>query len=278
MSAAVLYGLVILSALAHPAWNAIVKSAADRVMAMVAIRCVGLVLGLAILPFVDWPAAPAWKWLALTALVQFGYYALLIRSYDIGDMSVVYPLARGLAPVLTTLATFLVIDEALSAAQLGAVLLISLGIMVLSRGAGASRAAVGTALATGASVAAYSFSSGMGVRSGGTVLGFQAWLEIVNGVVMLGFALLTRRRAALAYARHHSATGLLAGVLSVLGFLAYLAAAQSLPLGPVTALRETSVIFGAVIGSIVLKEGFGLRRIAAATMVVLGIALLAFWR
>jgi len=278
MSAAVLYGLVILSALAHPAWNAIVKSANDRVMAMVAIRCVGLVLGLAVLPFVDWPAAPAWKWLALTAVVQFGYYALLIRSYDIGDMSVVYPLARGLAPVLTTLAAFLVIDEALSAAQLGAVLLISLGIMVLSRGAGASRAAVGYALATGASVAAYSFSSGMGVRSGGTVLGFQAWLEIVNGVVMLGFALLTRRRAALDYARHHSATGLLAGVLSVLGFLAYLAAAQSLPLGPVTALRETSVIFGAVIGSIVLKEGFGLRRIAAATMVVLGIALLAFWR
>src|SRR6187549_627069 len=161
MSAAVLYGLVILSALAHPAWNAIVKSSADRVMAMVAIRCVGLVLGLAVLPFVDWPAAPAWKWLALTALVQFGYYALLIRSYDIGDMSVVYPLARGLAPVLTTLAAFLAIDEALNAAQLGAVLLISLGIMVLSRGAGASRAAVGTALATGASVAAYSFSSGM---------------------------------------------------------------------------------------------------------------------
>lgn len=277
MSAAVLYGLVLLSALAHPAWNAIVKSANDRLMAMVAIRCVGLVLGLAVLPFVDWPAAPAWKWLALTAVVQFGYYALLIRSYDIGDMSVVYPLARGLAPVLTTLAAFLAIDEALSAAQLGAVLLISFGIMVLSRGGGASGAAVGTALATGASVAAYSFSSGMGVRSGGTVLGFQAWLEIVNGVVMLGFALLTRRRAAVDYARHHGATGLLAGGLSVLGFLAFLAAAQSLPLGPVTALRETSVIFGAAIGAVVLKEGFGLRRIAAATMVVLGIALLAFW-
>jgi drug/metabolite transporter (DMT)-like permease len=162
--------------------------------------------------------------------------------------------------------------------QLVAVLLISLGIMVLSRGAGASRAAVGTALATGATVAAYSFSSGMGVRTGGTVLGFQAWLEIVNGVAMVGFALLTRRRAALDYARRHSATGLLAGVLSVLGFLAYLAAAQSLPLGPVTALRETSVIFGAVLGTVVLKEGFGGRRIAAATMVVLGIALLAFWR
>src|SRR4029079_17283930 len=148
---AVLYGLVILSALAHPAWNAIVKSAHERVMAMVAIRAVGLALGVAALPFVDWPAAPAWEWLALTALVQFGYYALLIRSYDIGDMSVVYPLARGLAPVLTTLAAFLAIGEALNTAQLAAVLLISLGIMVLSLGAGAGRAAVGYALATGVS-------------------------------------------------------------------------------------------------------------------------------
>ena len=126
--------------------------------------------------------------------MQFAYYALLIRSYGIGDMSVVYPLARGLAPVLTTLAAFLVIGETLSTGQIMAVALISFGIMVLSFGAGASRAAVGFALATGATVAAYSFLAGMGVRSGGTVLGFQAWLEIVNGVVMVGFALLDAAR------------------------------------------------------------------------------------
>jgi drug/metabolite transporter (DMT)-like permease len=275
MSAAVLYGLVILSALAHPAWNAMVKASDDRLLAMVAIRVVGLALGLAALPFVDWPAAPGWKWLALTALVQFGYYALLIRSYTIGDMSVVYPLARGTAPVLATLAAFLAIGEALSAAQLTAVLLISLGIMVLSFGSGASRAAVGYALATGVSVAAYSFTSGMGVRSGGTVLGFQACLEIVNGLVMVGVGLLVRRRAALAFARQQGARGAVAGLVSVLGFLAYLAAVQRLPLGPVTALRETSVIFGAVIGTLMLKEGFGPRRITAAAMVVVGIALLA---
>ncbi|HSI01448.1 MAG TPA: DMT family transporter [Reyranella sp.] len=278
MSAAFLYGLVIASAIANASWNAMMKSAGDRVMTMVAIRAVGLALGLAALPFVDWPAAAGWTWLALTALVQFGYYALLIRSYGIGDMSVVYPLARGLAPVLTTIAAWLAIGESLGAGQVLAVVLISFGLMVLSFGAGASRAAVMFALATGASVAAYSFLAGMGVRTGGTVLGFQAWLEIVNGVVMVGFALATRRAALVDYARRHAATGLMAGLLSVLGFLAYLVAARSLPLGPVTALRETSVIFGAVIGTLVLREGFGLRRIAAATMVVLGIALLAFWR
>ena len=97
MSAALLYGLVILSAIANAVWNALVKSAGDRALTMVAIRTVGMVLGLVALPFVDWPAPESWKWLAATAVVMFAYYALLVRSYGVGDMSVVYPLARGLA-------------------------------------------------------------------------------------------------------------------------------------------------------------------------------------
>src|SRR4030088_2337434 len=113
MTPVLLYGLVILSAIAHAIWNALVKSAGDRTMTMVAIRTAGLLLGLAALPFVAWPAPESWKWLGLTATVMFAYYALLVRSYGAGDMSVVYPLARGLAPVLTTIAAFLVIGEAL---------------------------------------------------------------------------------------------------------------------------------------------------------------------
>lgn len=278
MSAALLYGLVILSAIAHAVWNALVKSAGDRTLTMVAIRVAGLTLGSAALPFVDWPAPESWKWLALTAAVQFGYYGLLIRSYGVGDMSVVYPLARGLAPVLTTIAAFLAIGETLGAGQIVAVSLISLGIMALSFGAGASRQAVGFALATGVSVATYSFFAGLGVRTAGTVLGFQACLEIVTGLGMVGYALLARRADLLGYARRYGAVGLFAGAVSVLGFLAYLLAARSLPLGPVTALRETSVIFGAVLGTIVLREGFGLRRIGAALLVTVGIALLAILR
>jgi drug/metabolite transporter (DMT)-like permease len=278
MSAAVLYGLVILSAIAHPVWNAIVKSSGDRTLSMVAIRVAGLALGLVALPFVDWPAPQSLKWLALASVAHFAYYALLIRSYDIGDMSVVYPLARGLAPMLTTVAALLAIDETLSTAQMVAVGLISLGVMALSVGAGASRQAVGFALATGVAVASYSFLGGVGVRAAGTVLGFQAWLEIVTGGGMVGYALLARRSDLLPYARRHGQLGLLAGILSVAGFLAFLAAASRLPLGPVTALRETSVIFGAVIGTLLLKEGFGLRRVAAAASVASGIAMLAALR
>lgn len=278
MSAAFLYGLVILSAIAHATWNAMMKSAGDRTLTMVMIRSVGLVMGLAVLPFVDWPAAAGWKWLAATSCVQFAYYALLVRSYGVGDMSVVYPLSRGLAPVLTTLAAYAFAGETLTAGQMGAVGLISLGIMALSFRSGARGWAVGLALATGATVAAYSFLGGMGVRAAGTVLGFQACLEIVNGSVMVGFALLTRPRAFAVHLLHHKAVGLFAGLMSVVGFVAFLIAAKSLPLGPTTALRETSVIFGALIGTIVLKEGFGLRRIIAATLVVVGIGLLTVLR
>ncbi len=278
MTPLVLYGLVVCSAIAHSIWNALVKSAGDRMLTMVMLRAAGLCLGLAALPFVDWPAPESWKWLALTASVHFGYYALLIRSYGLGDMSVVYPLARGIAPVVTVLVAFFAIGEALSPLHMLAVGLISLGITALSFGAGASREAVGFALATGLSVAAYSFFSGMGVRMAGTVLGFQACLEIVTGLGMVGYALVTRRAELPAYARRHGAIGLLAGVISVAGYLAFLLAVQSLPLGPVVALRETSVIFGAIIGTLILKEGFGPRRIVASVLVVAGIALLAVLR
>lgn len=278
MTAAFLYGLVILSAVAHATWNAMMKRAGDRTLTMIAIRAVGLVIGLAALPFVDWPAAASWTWLAATSAVQFAYYALLIRSYGIGDMSVVYPLSRGLAPVLTTLAAYLFAGEMLSAGQLAAVAVISLGIMVLSFRSGAGSATVVFALATGGSVAAYSFLAGMGVRAAGTVLGFQACLEIVNGCGMVGIALVRRPQAFAIYVLENRVACALAGLMSVIGFVAYLLAAKVLPLGPTTALRETSVIFGALIGTLVLKEGFGPRRIAAATLVVVGIGLLALLR
>ena len=224
-------------------------------------------------------SAPAsWKWLAVTAVVMFAYYALLVRSYGVGDMSVVYPLARGLAPVLTTIAAFLAIGESLGTGQVMAVVLISLGIMALSFGAGASRAVIGLAVATGVSVATYSFFAGLGVRSAGTILGFQACLEIVTGFGTFCYAALVRGPDLLAYARRHGGIGLFAGTVSVAGFLAYLAAARSLPLGPVSAVRETSVIFGAVLGTFVLKEGFGPRRLAAALLVTAGIVLLGMSR
>jgi drug/metabolite transporter (DMT)-like permease len=242
---------------------------------MASIRCTGLVLALLALPFVDWPRSESWRWLAATAVVQFGYYGLLIRSYELGDMSVVYPLARGLAPVLMTIAAYVCLGEVLGPAQLVAVGLVSVGIMILSRGAGSNGVAVLYACATGLSVAAYSLFGGLGVRTAGTVLGFQACLEVITGGGMAVYAFAARGWDVLEHARRHGAIGLIAGSLSVFGYLAFLAAAKTLPLGPIVAVRETSVIFGTVIGILVFGEAFGFRRIAASTFVVSGIVLLA---
>jgi drug/metabolite transporter (DMT)-like permease len=270
-----LYTLVFLSAVAHASWNALVKNAGDRLLMMGAIRAVGLTYGLVMLPFVPWPSAVTVGWLTCATVAVFAYYGLLIQSYRIGDMSLVYPIARGSAPILLALIAFLTIDERLSSLQIAAVTLTSAGILMLVVGKGGDRIAIALAIATGISIAAYSFFGALGVRASADVLGFQAWLEILTGIGMVSFIAIRRGSAIGAFIRVHYPMGLLAGVLSVAGYLAYLAAAQILPLGPVSALRESSVIFGTVIGAIALKEGFAARRIAAAIMVTSGVVALA---
>jgi drug/metabolite transporter (DMT)-like permease len=270
-----LYTLVFLSAVAHASWNALVKNAGDRLLMMGAIRAVGLTYGLVMLPFVPWPSAVTVGWLTCATVAVFAYYGLLIHSYRIGDMSLVYPIARGSAPILLALIAFLTIDERLSSLQIAAVTVTSAGILMLVVGKGGDRIAIALAIATGISIAAYSFFGALGVRASADVLGFQAWLEILTGIGMVSFIAIRRGSAIGAFIRVHYPMGLLAGVLSVAGYLAYLAAAQILPLGPVSALRESSVIFGTVIGAIALREGFAARRIAAAIMVTSGVVALA---
>jgi len=270
-----LYTLVFLSAVAHASWNALVKNADDRLLMMGAIRAVGLTYGLVMLPFVPWPSAVTVGWLTCATVAVFAYYGLLIQSYRIGDMSLVYPIARGAAPILLALIAFLTINERLSSLQIAAVTLTSAGILMLVVGKGGDRIAIALAIATGISIAAYSFFGALGVRASADVLGFQAWLEILTGIGMVSFIAIRRGSAIGAFIRVHYPMGLLAGVLSVAGYLAYLAAAQILPLGPVSALRESSVIFGTVIGAIALREGFAARRIAAAIMVTSGVVALA---
>jgi drug/metabolite transporter (DMT)-like permease len=214
-------------------------------------------------------------WLAFATVAVFAYYALLIQSYRIGDMSLVYPIARGAAPVLLALIAFLTIDERLSLLQIAAVALTSAGILVLVVGKGGDRIAIALAIATSISVAAYSFFGALGVRASADVLSFQAWLEIVTGLGMLSFVATRRWSEIGPFVRVSGCTGLLAGILSVAGYLAYLAAAKVLPLAPVSALRESSLIFGTVIGAILFKERFAARRLAAAIMVTCGVVALA---
>lgn len=276
MAPEMLYGLVLLAAIAHAAWNALLKSVADRLLMMAAIRSVGFCYGLVMIWMVPLPQGETWAWLFCATAAHLVYFALLIESYRLGDMSVVYPVARGTAPLLLALLAYLTIGETLSIAQMAAVALSSLGLLVLVAGRGTSRAAAAVALATSVSIAGYSLLGGIGVRSAPDALSFQVWLELLLGASMLPYAALMRPRAGiLAFVRHDGRTGLIAGAVSVMGFLAFLVAARELPLAPVAALRESSLIFGAVIGAVVFREAFGVRRVIAATFVAAGIVALA---
>jgi drug/metabolite transporter (DMT)-like permease len=277
MNQNLLYGIVLLSAVGHAVWNALLKNAADRLIMMVAIRIVGLLYGLIVLSVVEWPPTASLPWLLAAALAMWVYQGLLIQGYQAGDLSFVYPLARGIAPVLLTGLAFLSIGESITSQQLLGVISISLGIATLAfLGRGGWSSLVYAAL-TGASIASYSLLSGVGVRSSSNLLGFSAALEVTTGLGMLTYAASMRGGSILPSLLAIWATGLGAGAISVGGYLAFLVAVSYLPIGPVSAIRECSALFGVLIGVFVMKERFGVIRAIGAFLMTGGIVLLSLF-
>ena len=252
-----------------------VKSSADRLLMLVSIRVVGLFAGLAVAAVVPLPSAESIPFLLSAAAVHYLYYALMLNAYRVGDMSQVYPIARGVAPLLVALLAAVFAGELLGPLSALAVLILSAGIFLLaSSGHSVNRKAVLLALLTGVAIAGYSFLSGFGIRKSQSLLGYIAWLEVATGLGMASVAYVRRKSVLLEFARTQWRTGLIAGSLSVTGYAIALWAMSVLAMAPVVALRETSVVFAAIIGSVFLREGFAGRRIAAAATVLVGVVLL----
>ena len=252
-----------------------VKSSGDRLLMLASIRVVGLLAGLAVAAVVPRPSAESIPFLLAAAGVHYLYYALMLGAYRAGDMSQVYPIARGIAPLLVALFAAALAGELLGPLSTLAVFVLSAGIFLLAlSGHAVNRKAVGLALLTGVAIAGYSFLSGLGIRKSQSLLGYIAWLEIATGLGMASVAYLRRKSVLVEFARTQWRSGLIAGLLSVAGYAIALWAMAVLAMAPVVALRETSVVFAALIGSVFLREGFGGRRVAAAATVLVGIVLL----
>jgi drug/metabolite transporter (DMT)-like permease len=267
--------LVLLAAVLHAGWNAVVKTGADRVLTMALVIGVGAAGAALALPFVPPPAPASWGFLLLSGLVHIGYFAFLLEAYRFGDLSRVYPIARGAAPLLVALGAAVFAGERLGAAQLGAVALVAGAIasLALERGGlrGDGRRSLLLALATAVIIATYTIVDGLGVRRADGPLGYILWLFVLDAVPLLAYAALTRGARVGAYLRAHWPASLVAGVMCG---GAYGLAIWALSLGAmahVSALRETSVLFAALIGGRLLGEPFGRRRLAAAFAVVAGI-------
>lgn len=267
-------GLVLMAALLHAVWNAIVKQSDDPLLAQWCVIVAGSLLCFPLIFVVAPPSPETWPWLALGVAIHTAYYLLLAESYRVGELSQVYPLARGAAPPLVAMASLLLIDEPISTGGLAGVGLVSLGVLSLARGSPGPSRAVPLALTVGCLIGGYSVVDGMGVRTSASPFTYIVWLEVLCGAPITVVVLARRWGRVRPYLRTGGVPGAVGGIISTLAYAAVLFAYSRAPLAEVSALRETSVIFGAAIGAFLLREGFGRRRIAAAALVVVGVATL----
>jgi drug/metabolite transporter (DMT)-like permease len=268
---------VLAAAVLHAGWNALLKGVQDRLATVVLLDLTGLALSALVLPLVPAPAPASRGLLGLSVLLHLGYELLLLASYRVGDLSQVYPVARGTAPLLVAGYAGLVLGERLAPAQLLGLAGVCAGLLVLLEVGRAPRggaATLGPALATGVFIAAYTVADGLGVRRSGTVVGYVAWLFLLHGLPIPLFALAVRGRGLAGRLRGHLGVGVAAGALSVAAYGLVLWAQRRGALAVVAALRETSVLVAALIGSLVFGERFGRRRVLAAAVLAAGIVLL----
>lgn len=268
--------IVLIAAFLHAFWNALVKGSGDKTIVLGLIALGHMVPGIAIAalaPLPGWDAAP---YIIASTLIHWGYYYFLNLAYRMGDLSLVYPITRGLAPVLVALGAQLWIGEALPALAWLGIFSVSAGVMILSQGifkTGLPKISVAAAVIVAAIVAAYSLVDGVGVRLSKNVMGYIGWLFTAEACVAL-YIFTTRWARVRAMPIKTCTLGFIGGVLSAMAYALVLYVKTEAPLGTVSALRETSVIFAALIGVIWFGEGPKIRRLVAAGIVATGTILI----
>ncbi|MFD1882804.1 EamA family transporter [Paracoccus pacificus] len=269
--------LVLFAALLHATWNALVKAVDDRAGVLAAVSATHAVFGLILVLTMPAPSIPSWPMIAISATLHYGYYILLFRSYAHGDLSQVYPISRGLAPALVALSAVVLIGEVLPPAGWFGIALVSLGVglLALQRGAAhASGQAVLLAIYLGVLIAAYSVADGIGVRRADSVFGYIGWLYLLEFPVPLAIAI-ARRRKGRGFSARTLSWGLFGGICAVSAYAIVLYVKTIAPLGAVSAVRESSVIFAALIGIVFFRERPVAGRLLAAAIVGAGVMALA---
>jgi drug/metabolite transporter (DMT)-like permease len=272
-----IFMMVLFAGLMHALWNALVKGASDRTITFGLVSVGHTIPAIIMLPFVPLPDPELLPYIAVSTVIHWGYYYFLNTGYRFGDLSLVYPVARGVAPLLVALPAFIWLDESLPAVAWAGMICISAGILVLAirrAGKGPQVPALVMALLTGGTIALYSLVDGVGIRLAEQALTYIIWLFIAEGFVIL-YIFLPRMKRLRAQTGRQVMIGLAGGILSALAYALALYAKSKAPLGMVSALRETSVVFAAMIGLIWFGERPVRPRLIAAAMVAIGIVMLA---
>lgn len=266
------FALVVLSAVLHASWNLLMKASSDRLVAAWVQVTAGAVV---FAPFLIAGGFPTDRLgsVAASAAIHLGYGLALVAAYERGDLSLVYPIARGVSPLLITAGAALLLDDRPGTLGLAGVVLIAVGLLSVIRRPGPG---VWWAVLTGAMITGYTLVDGAAVRAGGE--SFRYTIAVFAGnALALSLAVLVRRGPA-AMRRGFGVDGwrnVAGGVASAIAYMLVLTAARWAPLGLVSAVRETSVVFGALGGWLLLKEPFGITRVRAAVVIAAGLALVA---
>jgi drug/metabolite transporter (DMT)-like permease len=289
-------GLLLAAALMHATWNALLKAdTGDRLATFGVIMLTGGLVSLPLVFVLPMLPAAAWLWLLASVVIHNFYYFFLLKAYATGDLSHTYPIARGLGPLLVAIFSGRLLGEYLRLQDGVGVALVSLGILAIAarqrgmaEGAAASRAhrrrhrlATLYAVLTGVTIAGYLFSDGLGVRAAGPTdahrLAYIAWLNVCEGPWLICLALYLRPYTVAAYLKKGPRgwwRGAVGGAIATVGYAIAIWALATGPIAHVAAVRESSVLFAAVMGAALLGEPFGLRRIAAAGVIVAGLVLM----
>ncbi len=270
--------MVLVGALLHASWNAILKAQKDQLSASGLVAVGAGIVAIPAMLFLPPPAPAAVPYIVASAIIHVGYFALVGYAYRAADLGVAYPLTRGSAPVFTALVAFLLIGETLGLNGWLAVILIAAGIVTLSadaliRGGLSAKTAV-AAFANAAVIVTYTLVDGLGARAAGSGIVYGAWMIAGTGALVLLLVLTIRPRIAFEEACKGWRLALVAGALTLGSYGIALWAMTLAPIGLVAALRETSVLFAAIMGAYFFGERFGPKRWIALALIVGGIVLL----
>ena len=275
----VVFTLVLASAVLHASWNALIKIGGDPWVRLAMIKLLGVVLGLVFLSFIPFPNAEAWPYLLGSAAVHQLFFIFVCLQYRYGDLSYVYPIARGVAPLMVAVGAYMFAGEILSPQGIAAVVLISGAILSLTystaRKPGEGKAVV-FALCTGITIATYSVIDGLGARTANDLISYIIYLMVLDGLPFGLVVMFLRRNVFMDSFRTNWKIGVASSLLIYPAYSLAIWAMTKSPITYVSALRETSVIIAVLIGTRMMGEPFGARRLISGAFVVVGVAVLQF--
>jgi len=271
MQTAVL-ALTLSAAALHPIWNALLRGGEDRLWSVTAMSFATTAIAIPAASLLPMPLPSCWSYIGISAVLQVGYSIFLARAYRHGELGQVYPIVRGSVPLLVTVGGFVLAGQQPPRSALIGIALVSGGIVSLSFGtARAGTKTLVLAFVTALFVASYVTADGMGVRLAGNAQSYAAWIFLTYGALMpLAFLMLRRKLIVVDLRTPETLKAMTGGVVSLVSYGAITAALALGELGSVSALRETSIVFSALIGRVLLDETLSLRRILACIVVTLG--------